>query len=45
VRNSIVDEGATVERAVIEDSVVGRSAVVEGRASVIHIGDNAVSRL
>ncbi len=45
VRNSIVDDGATVERAVIEDSVVGRGATVEGRASVIYIGDNAVSRL
>ncbi|MGH2548978.1 MAG: sugar phosphate nucleotidyltransferase [Thermomicrobiales bacterium] len=45
VRNAIIDDGATIERAVIENSVVGQGSTVEGRASVVYIGDNAVTHL
>jgi glucose-1-phosphate thymidylyltransferase len=45
VRNAIIDDGATIERAVIENSVVGQGSTVEGRASVVYIGDNAITHL
>lgn len=41
IRNTIVEEGATIKRMVLENSLIGRSAQVRGRAEVMNIGDNS----
>lgn len=41
LKNSIVEEGATIKRMVLENSLIGRSAEVRGRAEVMNIGDNS----
>jgi len=41
LRNSIVEEGAVIKRMVLENSLIGRSAAVRGRAEIMNIGDNS----
>ena len=41
LKNSIVEQGATIKRMVLEDSLIGRSAGVHGRAEIMNIGDNS----
>jgi glucose-1-phosphate thymidylyltransferase len=41
LKNSIVEQGATIKRMVLENSLIGRSAEVRGRAEVMNIGDNS----
>lgn len=40
LRNSIVEAGATVLDAVLEDSLVGQYAVIQGKANRLNAGDN-----
>jgi glucose-1-phosphate thymidylyltransferase len=42
VRNSIVEDGATIEEALLDESIVGRRARVIGMARRLNIGDDAV---
>jgi len=44
VRDSIIDEGATIEDVVIEHSVVGRDALVSGAVLQVAIGDQAIMK-
>jgi glucose-1-phosphate thymidylyltransferase len=44
VRDAIVDSGANIESVIIEHSVVGRGASVNGRPVEIQIGDNSVTK-
>ncbi len=39
--NSIVEQGATIKKMILEDSLIGRSAEVFGRAEKMNIGDNS----
>jgi len=41
IKNSIVEQGATIKRMLLENSLVGRSAEVRGRAETMNIGDNS----
>jgi glucose-1-phosphate thymidylyltransferase len=41
IRNSIVSESATVHRALLNDSLVGNNAAVEGTFQCINIGDSS----
>ncbi len=41
IRNSIVEQRATIKRMVLENSLIGRDAEVRGRAEVMNIGDNS----
>lgn len=41
IRDSIVDEGASVHSAVLERSLVGRNAVLTGNAMRVNIGDTS----
>ena len=41
VMNSIVSEGATVHRCVVEDSMIGSNATVVGGADHLNIGDSS----
>jgi glucose-1-phosphate thymidylyltransferase len=41
IRNSIVSESAQVYRALLNDSLVGNNAVVEGTFQCINIGDSS----
>ena len=41
LKNSIVEQGATIEWMVLEKSLIGRSAEVRGRAEIMNIGDNS----
>jgi glucose-1-phosphate thymidylyltransferase len=45
VRNSIVNEQATVEHVLLEDSVVGAHAVVRGRFRRVNAGDSSTLEL
>jgi glucose-1-phosphate thymidylyltransferase len=42
VRNSIVEDSATIEEALLDESIVGRRARVSGMARRLNIGDDAV---
>jgi glucose-1-phosphate thymidylyltransferase len=42
VRDSIVEDGATIDEAHLEGSIIGRRAVVQGVAHRLNIGDDAV---
>jgi len=42
IKNSIVEQGATIKRMLLENSLVGRSAEVRGRAETMNIGDNSL---
>jgi glucose-1-phosphate thymidylyltransferase len=42
IRDSILDEAAQVDGAVLEEALLGRSAVVRGRPSIINVGDDTV---
>jgi glucose-1-phosphate thymidylyltransferase len=41
LRDSIVFSDGRVEQSVLRDSIVGRSAVAEGKARVVNIGDHS----
>jgi len=41
IRNSIVEQGAHIERMVLEGSLIGRKAQVKGRAETMNIGDDS----
>ena len=45
VRDAIVEDGATVEDTVVAHAVVGRRAVVRGRAHALNVGDDSAVRL
>ncbi len=42
VRNSILEEGSQVRDTVLEGSLVGKGVRVDGRPSIINVGDDAV---
>lgn len=41
VRNSIIEDGANISEMVLENSLIGRNATVNGRAEQMNIGDNS----
>lgn len=41
IRNSIIEEGATINEMVLENSLIGRNASVKGRPEQMNIGDNS----
>lgn len=41
VRNAIIEGGAQISQMVLEDSLVGRNAIIQGRAEHMNIGDNS----
>ena len=41
VRNSIIEDGASISEMVLENSLIGRNATVNGRAEQMNIGDNS----
>lgn len=45
VSDSIVDEGAKLNRAIVEHSIIGRSAVVQGRAATLNVGETSTAAL
>ena len=44
VRDAIVESGARIESTIIEHSVIGRGAQVNGRPVEVQIGDNSVAK-
>jgi hypothetical protein len=42
IRDSILDDAAQVEGAILDGTLLGRSAVVRGRPSIINAGDDSV---
>jgi glucose-1-phosphate thymidylyltransferase len=45
VRDSIVDQGARVEQALLDYSIVGKDARVTGHATSINVGDSSTVRI
>lgn len=45
VRDSIVDQGARVENAILDYSIVGKDATVSGHALSVNVGDASVVRV
>jgi len=45
VRDSVIDEGALVEAALLEDSLVGRWAEVTGAFQQLNLGDSSTEAL
>jgi glucose-1-phosphate thymidylyltransferase len=45
VSNSIIDEGAFIEKAVLENALVGEKARVAGRSASLFVGDNSTVEL
>jgi glucose-1-phosphate thymidylyltransferase len=45
IRNSILDDGASVTNSVLDGSFIGRQAQVSGRPTTVNIGDNSSIRL
>ncbi len=45
VRNAILEDGAQVTNAVVEASLIGRRARVEGRAACLNVGDHSTIQL
>jgi glucose-1-phosphate thymidylyltransferase len=41
IRNSIIEEDSQVENMVLEDSLIGRSVALQGRAEKINLGDHS----
>lgn len=41
VRDSIIDQGAQVDGAMLENSIVGKNAQVRGRASSVNVSDSS----
>ncbi|MFL5760469.1 MAG: sugar phosphate nucleotidyltransferase [Thermomicrobiales bacterium] len=41
LRNAIVEEGASIEQAILEQTLIGRGTRVRGRASNLNVGDNS----
>ncbi len=42
VRNSIIEAGALIEESTLDQSLVGKEAVVQGRFSRFNVGDSAI---
>ncbi len=42
IRNSIIEPGAEISDVLLDGSMVGRNAKIQGRESIINAGDNAV---
>ena len=45
VRDTIVDQGAVVENAILDYSIVGKDASVSGHATSVNVGDTSVVRI
>jgi hypothetical protein len=45
VRDTIVDQGAMVENAILDYSIVGKDASVSGHATSVNVGDTSVVRI
>ncbi len=45
VRNSIVDEGARIEDSLLDGSLVGKNASVQGRFTELNVGDSSAIKL
>ena len=45
VRDTIVDQGARVEEAILEGSIVGKDASVSGHAVSVNVGDSSAVRI
>lgn len=45
VRNSIVDQGATIVDAVIDGGLIGQRAKISGAAAALHVGDDSFIEL
>ncbi len=41
IKNSILDEGASIHNTLLEESIVGRKARVEERARTVNVGDSS----
>jgi len=41
VRDSIIDEGAHIDNAIVEQSLVGNCAEIRGRPSRVQLGDDS----
>jgi len=41
VRDSIIDEGSSIQDMVIENSLIGRNVVLSGKAEHVNLGDNS----
>ena len=44
IRNSIINEGALIQSATLEGSLIGESARVEGEFQRLNVGDSSVIR-
>jgi glucose-1-phosphate thymidylyltransferase len=42
IRNSIVESDTSIHNRVIEDSLIGRHVIIDGKPDVLNIGDNSV---
>jgi glucose-1-phosphate thymidylyltransferase len=42
VRNSIIDEGAQIVAALLDESLVGKQAIIEGRYRKLNLGDSTI---
>ncbi len=45
VQNAIIDQGATIENAMLDYSIVGKDASVSGHAVSMNVGDKSVVRI
>lgn len=41
ISNSILDEGVQIRNFILENSLLGRNAIIEGRAENLNVGDNS----
>ena len=41
ISNSILDEGVQIRNFILENSLLGRNAIIEGRAESLNVGDNS----
>ena len=41
ISNSILEEGVKVKNFILENSLLGRNAIIEGRAETLNVGDNS----
>ena len=45
VQNTILEEGARVEHVILQDSLVGQKAAVEGGSQSVNVGDDSILRM
>jgi glucose-1-phosphate thymidylyltransferase len=45
VRDTIVDQGARIQEAILEGSIVGKDAQVRGHAVSVNVGDSSAVRI